>query len=86
MFFDVKYGEHFNEQIINIPITNRKVNKEKYKINTTMLRCRVDSKKLCLLKEIYGNLTNTQLIDRLINEKVKEAFSTKATERLDWKE
>jgi len=63
-YFDVRYSDRFKPKVI----------KAKYKIETTKISCRVETDKLNRLKTEYGNLTNTELIDRLINEKLSETI------------
>jgi 3'-phosphoadenosine 5'-phosphosulfate sulfotransferase (PAPS reductase)/FAD synthetase len=54
---------------INVPYRREKVDKSKYKKDTIDVSCRVDKYNVDYLKKIYGNITNTELIDKLINEK-----------------
>ena len=77
-FFDLGSCAAFDQKA-NTPPVRSTVNKTKYKIETERISCRVDSKKLSMLKQIYGNVTNTELIDRLIAEKVSETFNMKVS-------
>lgn len=62
---------------INIPYNRPKVNKIKYKVKTTDISCRADKKKLESLKNIYGNLSNTEIIDKLLSKKCGTLFGKK---------
>lgn len=56
---------------INVPYQMPKVDKQKYSRETIKLSARVDKVKLNKLKVAYGNISNTQLVDMLIDEKIK---------------
>lgn len=48
--------------------------KEKYKIPTTKISCRVETSKIEALMYIYGLTSVTELVDALIEEKVSDTF------------
>lgn len=53
--------------LIKVPYQLPKVTKEKYKISTKKISCRVDENKFNTVKKIHGNIKNTEIIDNLID-------------------
>jgi hypothetical protein len=63
--------------LIKVPYKRPKVSKEKYKTKTIKISCRVDENKFDFIKSLYAGLTNTELIDLLIEDKLKSVGQIK---------
>lgn len=61
-------------EYMKIPYKRSTISKAKYKTDTIKISCRVNKEKLDALKLSYGNLSTTELVDLLINEKVSDTF------------
>lgn len=55
-------------EYINVPYCRPPVARDKYKEDTVKISCRLNKEKFEYVKEVYGNLSNTELIDMLIDD------------------